>query len=304
MTKNQDADPIISALWRMIDSIEGNSVRRRRYQTAELIFDFPINSAALLPRHEEHLAFLQEWMLEQDASVVSIIGHASQTGPESNNASLSLNRAETVRAYLMAANFPPSRVGPTVASGSDVPLVNVPGREAAVNRSVELLLDWEEVVKENPPPSAQAATKWELSFSVTFGAGVIIGGQILFGTLTKVTAEGVRVAKPVNAFIVGYDIGKSVGVAAYADLPIPAPFEEGKFTMRDPVDFDWFDGRPVYIASMGASFITGAAVTNVTFLDPSGRNVPEPIAAFVDHPLGVSIGVGVTAMHGILNVFD
>ncbi len=77
----------------------------------------------------------------------------------------------------------------------------------------------------------------------------------------------------------------------------------GVFSMPDPpgpVDFDWFDGRFIVLASIGASAIVGGVdFAALRFYNADG---PWPEASFADYPIGVTLGVGGVAMIGYFNV--
>jgi hypothetical protein len=302
MARTHDVEPIITALEIIVAAVEGDPARLR-FATNQLIFDFAVDSPVLLAEHERILDDLREYVtVNPEATIIAIVGRASQTGPDSNNDALAFDRAETVRAHLLATGLPESRIGPTVAAGSSRPLINVPGREAAVNRSVELLLDWEHVPTPPPAPSGIGATRWRLELAMTFGGSAGIGGQIQVGRLFKLGPGQREVSRAVTAWIAGADVAKSVGPVAAYDAPIPSPIdEEGVFTTAAAVDFDWFDGRLMFVASAGGSAIIGAAVTMITIFDSDGL---WPQMFYIDHPFGFTFGIGASVMVGILNVFD
>ena len=293
---------VISALNRVVDAAELRRVQRRRRLTSVWLIGFDVNSPALTTEHEEILDNVTQFLLDRsDSAVVSVLGRASQTGPESDNQSLSFDRAQTAHAYLGSAGLPGSRLGPVVAHGSGAPAIDIPGQEAEINRSVELWIDWEDVHVEPPPHGGPIGTSsdWKIDLSVTFGGGAGIGGQVQIGELTNRDTHETR---PVQAMIAGLDIGHSLFVTAAADVGLPMG-TDGEFSMPTPpgpVDFDWFDGRFVVLSAVGASAIVGG----VDFATLRFRNLdgPWPEAKFADYPIGLTVGIGGLAMVGFLNV--
>jgi len=234
-----------------------------------------------------------------DSAVVSVIGRASQTGPETTNRQLARDRADRVRAYLIANGVPEDRVGPIVFHGSEEPLVNLPGREDEMNRSVELVIEWVDLDYESGF-TAGGSTEWQLDLTVTFGgARNDIGGQLQVGTLTN---RDTGVSKTVTATILGLDMGASLFVTASADVGLPVG-NQGVFSMPDPpgpVDFDWFDGRFIVLFSIGASAILGGV--DFAALRFYNGDAPWPEASFADYPIGLTLGIGGLAMAGYFNV--
>lgn len=300
MSSKQPPDFVIEKLQNLKQSFAGRRVERQRERTSSYVIGFGANSSALLA---EHGAVLTPWISTlrdyPDSAVVSVIGRASQTGAEATNRQLARDRADRVREYLIANGVPEDRVGPIVFHGSEEPLVNLPGREEEMNRSVELVIEWVDLEYE-PGFTAGGTTEWKLDLSVTFGGGGKgIGGQMQIGTLTN-RNTGAR--KTVTANILGLDLGMSLFVTAAADVGLPIG-TDGEFSMPDPpgpVDFDWFDGRFIVLGSVGASAIVGGAdFAALRFHNSDG---PWPQATFADYPIGVSLGVGGLAMIGFFNV--
>ena len=303
MSGLQGSAVLVSALTDLLRAIDGRPVDRAAELASTFLIGFPVDSPALQPDHERALDELVAMVLDQPGSaVVAVVGRASQTGPEANNQALAFDRAETVRAYLLGAGLAPSRVGPTVANGSGRPVIDVPGREAEVNRSVELVIDWRLTIEQPPQPPAppaDASSEWELDLSVTFGADIIVGGQVQIGRLRNVRAG---TSKLVTAFLFGVDVGKSVGITVAADVTLPTG-TEGSFTMPTPpgpVGYEWFDGRYIRLTASGFSAILGGREsTTIQFENPGGK---WPAAETVDYPIGLTLGIGVLAMDGFLNV--
>ncbi len=300
MSSRQDSAPIVIALKRVLAIVEERSVGTMRRETSYIIFDFDVNQSDLKAEHQgrldELITFLED---HPGAQIVSIVGRASQTGPEPNNENLAFDRAETARAYLAASGISTSRIGPTLASGSRLPIVDSAGREEAINRSVEIICAWEVELEQVPTlTSSKMSTQWNISLGVTFGAGaVIFAGQVQLGRLTnKSTGE----SRHVQAFIAGPELAKSVGPVFAASVGTSA-FEEGDFETARPVDFDYFDGQPIVLLSIGGAFTVGGSATKVYF--PRGTE-NDPSTRFANIDIGFTLGLGGAFLFGFLNVDD
>jgi outer membrane protein OmpA-like peptidoglycan-associated protein len=300
MSSQQPPDFVIESLKDLKQSFAGLPVERQRVRTSSYVIGFGVDSSALLVEHTDALApFITTLRDYPDSAVVSVVGRASQTGPEASNRQLARDRADRVRAYLIASGVPEERVGPVVFHGSDEPLVDLPGREDEMNRSVELVIEWVDLDFESGFTPG-GTTEWQLDLTVTFGgARADIGGQVQIGTLTN---RDTGASKTVTAIILGLDMGASLFVTAAADVGLPFG-NGGVFSMPDPpgpVDFDWFDGRFIVLASIGASAIVGGVdFAALRFYNADG---PWPEASFADYPIGVTLGVGGVAMIGYFNV--
>lgn len=300
MSSQQPPDFVIEKLQNLKQSFAGRRIERKRERTSSYVIGFGPNSSALLAEHTDVLAPWIATLREYpDSAVISVVGHASQTGPEATNRQLARDRADRVRAYLIASGVPEDRVGPVVFHGSEDPLVDLPGREDEMNRSVELVIEWVDLEYESAF-TAGGTTEWQLDLVVTFGGGESgIGGQMQIGTLTNRTTGA---HKTVTANILGLDLGLSLFVTAAADpgLPIGADGEFSMPTPPGPVDFDWFDGRFIVFGSIGGSAIVGGVdIAALRFYNGDG---PWPEASFVGYPIGMTLGVGGLAMIGFFNV--
>lgn len=269
-------------------------------ETAYIIHDFDVDQATLKPVHtaklDDLIAFLEE---HPDAQIVTITGRASQTGPERNNERLSFNRAETTRAYLVASGILPSRIGPTIGRGSRLPIVDATGSEEAMNRSVEIICDWKLELEQVPSiSSSRMSTRWNIDLGATFGFGAAsFVGQVQIGRLTKKTSGESRT---VEAFLLGPELGKSLGPVFAASVTVPG-FEEGNFETPGPVDFDYFDGQLIALFPVGGTFAVGGSATKIVF--PRGRS-DDATTLFASIDIGFTFGLGGAALLGILNVND
>jgi outer membrane protein OmpA-like peptidoglycan-associated protein len=299
MSTSQPMYPVIESAKNLKRSFSAQPISRTRQQRSTFLYGFDVNSSALKTEHADTLmTFIQYLRDHPDSTVVSIIGRASQTGPEGNNRRLSRDRADRVRYYMIANGVPDARVGPPVFRGSEAPLVNVPGREEEMNRSVELVIEWVDVVVD-PGYVPGQGLDWKLDLTVTFALGLGLGGQLQIGTLTNLTTDERRA---VSAFILGFDLGESLFVTAAASAGLPVG-HDGEFSMPDPpgaVDFDWFDNRFMSLASAGASLIVGGfEQTEVQFHNSEG---PPVTTSFANYPIGLTVGIGGIAMAGIFLV--
>lgn len=84
------------------------------------------------------IALLLEDMKLRPAPEVTVIGHTDLVGNDQDNDALSLQRAETVKAMLVALGIPAERIQ-AAGRGSREPLVaTAPGVDEAQNRRVEV----------------------------------------------------------------------------------------------------------------------------------------------------------------------
>lgn len=298
MSSSQPVYYLTAPLKNLKRTFTGQRVERVEQRTSSYVIGFGVDSSALSAEHTDVLAtpitFLRA---HPESTVISVIGRASQTGPDANNRQLSRHRADRVRAYLIASGVAEDRVGPVVFHGSEDPLVNVPGREDEMNRSVELVIEWVNVLAD-AAFQAGGSMNWKLDLTVTFGLGAGIGGQYQIGTLTNLTTGEHRA---VSAAILGLDIGESMFVTAAASGGLPVG-NDGEFSMPTPpgaVDFDWFDNRFIVLTSVGVSAIVGADHSTVRFRNPDGQ---WPEASFANYPLGLTFGAGGMALIGIFFV--
>ena len=101
---------------------------------------FALNSAKLNPQFDDVLDKLANTLLEYNQTVIQIAGHTDSTGSHDYNMKLSLQRAESVKAYLVSRGVPPARLV-TVGAGPDYPIASNPTREGpAQNRRVEITI--------------------------------------------------------------------------------------------------------------------------------------------------------------------
>jgi hypothetical protein len=298
VSRHQAGSLVLEPARKLKRAFAGGPIIPERRTASVFVYDFDVDSSALMPRHTDVLRPQIDLLRVQPKSaVVTVVGRASQTGPEANNRVLSRERAERVRAYLVANGVPEDRVGPVVFHGSENPLVDAPAVESELNRSVQIVIDWVDLPAD-PTFGVGRSMEWQLDLSVTFGVGAGLGGQMQLGTLTDlVTGEH----HEASANIIGVDFGHSVAVTASSDIPQPGS-PDGVFTMPHPpgaVDFEWFDGRFITLTAIGASAVGGLDFSTLRFRNPDG---PWPEAIYHDIPFGVTIGAGGLAMIGFLNV--
>ncbi|WP_428504001.1 OmpA family protein [Roseateles sp.] len=315
MSSSQFMAPLKPALNRLLGVLEDRPLDGRMMNTTSILTDFDINSADLTAEHDQQIAEIAEFLLARpEAYIVSIIGRASQTGPEANNRSLAAARAERVSMALQAHGFAPSRIGAVLSNGSRLSLISIEGKEAGMNRSVELMLEWPARMA-SPAPAATAATStdWvlDLTLSMTVSTGRLklpLAGQVQLGELKRLDASGqVLETKSAHLFMGGLDWGTSF--KEIEALPIFASFSTGtglggEIYMPNPpgaVDASWFDGRCVMIFSVSASVGVGAEGTVLLF--PSSGEWPGTFYAQVT--TGFQAGASVlTALVGVLTIGD
>lgn len=103
-------------------------------------FSFEVNSATLRADHFSTLDSLMNFLLDRPSLVVKISGHTDNTGTESHNMRLSLNRAKVVAEYLVGNGVDFDRVS-FEGFGSSKPVApnNTPAGRSK-NRRVEILI--------------------------------------------------------------------------------------------------------------------------------------------------------------------
>ncbi len=101
--------------------------------------EFDVDRASLRPSARPAVDEIAKLMQQNPQLKVSIEGHTDDTGTATRNQPLSLARAETVRAELIASGIAPARMK-TAGFGSGKPLAQGAGEDArARNRRVELV---------------------------------------------------------------------------------------------------------------------------------------------------------------------
>ena len=101
---------------------------------------FALNSSKLNPQFDAVLDKLATTLLEYNQTVIQIAGHTDSTGSHDYNMKLSLQRAESVKAYLVSRGVPPARLV-TVGAGPDYPIASNATEEGrAQNRRVEITI--------------------------------------------------------------------------------------------------------------------------------------------------------------------
>lgn len=100
---------------------------------------FDHDSAALSDAARERLADLVARATALDVPLASVIGHADRSGPEDYNLTLSLRRADAVRAALIEAGMASDRIALSAAGEARPRHRTADGVRDASNRRVELI---------------------------------------------------------------------------------------------------------------------------------------------------------------------
>ncbi len=106
--------------------------------TVAYLIKFDYNSSVIRPEFHGHLDKLAAAlkMPNADGKVLQIMGHTDASGSAEYNRSLSVQRAEAVRNYLIAQHgLSPARLA-VIGMGEDLPLADRPGNDP-LNRRVE-----------------------------------------------------------------------------------------------------------------------------------------------------------------------
>lgn len=280
----------------------------RKHEVGVLLFDFDVDDDVLKPEHEAQLFELAENFMKvgADIEVLQIVGHASQTGGEKNNKELSFRRAKVVHAFMKDLNL--TLPEPT-ATGSRPPVVDYPNVEEALNRSVEIIYLWTPPIDDRPSISVgtdKRTEQWNISLDASLGQGVgeFFGGTLAKGTLTKRNSGE---QKSIVVIAGGVDLGFSFDIPGdpSVDLPSNVTFgEQGDFNTFEPVDFDFFNLRPITLAEGGIDVVVGGSVTEIvmdTFFNGRLRRIRTKSASV---SLGPKIGIGISVFVGLLNVIE
>jgi len=101
---------------------------------------FALNSSKLNPQFDAVLDKLATTLVEYNQTVIQIAGHTDSTGSHAYNMKLSLERADSVKAYLVGRGVPAARLV-TVGAGPDYPIASNATEEGrAENRRVEITI--------------------------------------------------------------------------------------------------------------------------------------------------------------------
>jgi outer membrane protein OmpA-like peptidoglycan-associated protein len=101
---------------------------------------FAFDSAKLNPQFDPVLDKLAQTLVEYNKTVIQIAGHTDSTGSHEYNMKLSLQRADSVKAYLASHGVPAARLV-TLGAGPDYPIAsNDTEAGRAQNRRVEITI--------------------------------------------------------------------------------------------------------------------------------------------------------------------
>lgn len=113
---------------------------------------------ALLPVARQNLEQVAEALKMQPETTLTVAGFTSSTGSQEFNQSLSQDRAESVRDYLVSRGIPDERIE-TIGYGQDRPVASNDTSEGrAMNRRVEIILNPSEATGGGPTDSPQLDT--------------------------------------------------------------------------------------------------------------------------------------------------
>jgi OmpA family len=312
MSSTQPIDQLLPSLQRLLAVLEDRPIAGRMVNSTAILLGFAVDSPVLTAEQRSQLDDTIAFLLDRpEASINAIVGRSSQTGPEARNPHLAGDRAEAVKAHLLAGGIAASRIGASVSIGARQPLVNVPGRESELNRSVELWLEWPAVMASPAPatPAATASSSWV--FDLVLGADasgpipVTLAGRFQLGELKRLDANGRVQAKKQVYMLVG---GVDVDLLPEQILDLPVSFTigvglGGRMAMPMPtgaVDFDWFDGRCVVLVGVAAGLGGSSEGTMLAF--PSVDEWPGTYYAQVG--TGFHRGGALSGLVGVLKVMD
>lgn len=101
---------------------------------------FAFDSAKLNPQFDPVLDKLAQTLTEYNQTVIQIAGHTDSIGSKAYNMNLSVQRADSVKAYLVGRGVPSARLV-TIGAGPDYPIAsNDTEQGRAENRRVEITI--------------------------------------------------------------------------------------------------------------------------------------------------------------------
>lgn len=284
--------PIADMFRNVLIILDGDSPNRITREYRWILHDFGVNSAELTPDHRARIDLLLEqiFLQQPDATwVVDIVGRASQTDTDAHNLALGYNRAQTVRSYLLAGGISEYRLPPARSEGSRVPYIDAPNVEEPLNRSVEIVWRWNQMMTRPTSDYDPGATvRWTLNLGrLTLNAGLVLGGMYIQGELIKRHPDGDEM-KPISILLLGLDLSG----------PFPASGGSssggvgGEFELPSAVNWDWFDGQYVYFAGVEASMGGSASAALVRIGWGAGANIPMASSGAGSPTIGGFTGAG------------
>ncbi|MEM7371841.1 MAG: hypothetical protein AAF587_24715 [Bacteroidota bacterium] len=310
MTSSSAANTLIQTAQQVVATLA--SGLSYHYHYVQIVIDgFGVNDTHLLPEHERKLDELISGSLHSlfafqqgnpDTRLVGFVGMASQTGPESQNLELGLQRAQHVYAYL-GSRVDPSQIDAyvdSIGSSRPRPGYDQEGSEFAQNRAVIVFLEIRYPIigavpvpplPDTPPPEPQSR-EWSLALfaSVETETGLnIIGCTVLLGILTNLRTNE---QKNIAIFTGGIDAGISLATPGVVAGVNTQANEDGTFQTHW-LTFEDFDGSYVVL--------TDASATNVAEFGDGAIGIYN--ANVVVSPPGiflksVAIGVGAKLQFG------
>ncbi len=115
------------------------AVLRLEGQAGPLEARFGFDSVVLDRRTRERIAGLAAEARRLGVPRITVIGHADRAGPAAYNLTLSLRRADAVRATLVAGGFPASRIAVSAVGETRPRVATADGVALRANRRVEIL---------------------------------------------------------------------------------------------------------------------------------------------------------------------
>lgn len=112
----------------------------------------------LLPLARQNLQRVADALKMEPETTLTVAGFTSSTGTEEFNKTLSENRAQSVKDYLVSRGIPDERIE-TIGYGEDRPIAsNETSEGRAMNRRVEIILDTSEAVGGGPDDSMEQSS--------------------------------------------------------------------------------------------------------------------------------------------------
>jgi outer membrane protein OmpA-like peptidoglycan-associated protein len=260
-----------------------------------LFSNFVVNDSKLTDEHKTGLDQFVDACKNNVAYRIELIeGRASQTGDESNNETLSLERSNAVAQYLIENGIVAENIGAITGYGSSRPLRDREGIELEINRSVmiswTIWIDLPEKVKFSPTPKEQGSNNWGIRFNVSGGASHVgIGGTFAVGELINFDTGKRR--------SISFQ-GAGLGISTIVSTPGASPSADyQRFTTDKPYLFEDFDGTLARLDMAGAGILFVGYTVAFLHLPNLGAN-----AIYVGGMNMGSVGADASRNVGWLNV--
>lgn len=286
------------------DIVDANSKFSSGGYVEETVFldNFENNKANLSQLHKDTLLNISKRIIKfgLNSKILKIEGRASKLGGKLYNQKLSCQRATKVQDFLNSYGLA-IEDSDIYSYGEDYPL-KIKDSESKSEYSFErsVLITYQipimtETIKVSTEPDA--TTKWSLSLTASAGGGKGIGIGDIIG---RIRNEETQETKICNISTVGFDIGLGLPFSAVSSFG--DDFQ--KFTTKEPLTFDSFDGTLIGVSGFQAGVFFGYSTSvihmpNVEIPDLSKKYLRMEFSGPI---VGTIFSVGYIKQYGVFNV--